>query len=118
MRKGCLTIVLFITILFGLTAQEDQAWYIDKPIVDIQFNGLQHVSESELEPIVNPFIGRSFSDSLFMDLQSKLYALNYFSRIKAEADSKTAAREELILIFTVEERPIIDEIVLNGNRNV
>ena len=118
MRKGCLTIILFTTILFGLAAQEDQAWYIDKPIVDIEFRDLQHVSESELEPIVKPFIGQNFSDSLFMDLQSKLYALNYFSRIRAEADSKTAAREQLVLIFTVEERPIIDEITINGNRNV
>ncbi len=118
MRKGCLAFVLFICIIFGLSAQEDQAWYMDKPIVDIQFKGLQHVDEAELEPIVQPFIGQNFTDSLFMDLQSKLYALNYFSRIKAEADSKTAAREELILVFTVEERPIIDEIEIEGNKNV
>ncbi|MCF7913680.1 MAG: outer membrane protein assembly factor BamA [Spirochaetaceae bacterium] len=118
MRKGCLAIILFTSVLFGLTAQEDQAWYIDKPIADIQFKGLQHVDQNELDPIVKPFIGKNFSDSLFMDLQSKLYALNYFSRIQAEADSRTSAREKLVLIFTVEERPIIDEIVINGNNNV
>ncbi|MDZ7793349.1 MAG: outer membrane protein assembly factor BamA [Spirochaetia bacterium] len=117
MRKGCLAIILFTSILFGLTAQEDQAWYIDKPITDIQFQGLQHVDQNELDPIVKPFIGRNFSDSLFMDLQSKLYALNYFSRIRAEAEALTSAREEVVLIFTVEERPIIDEIVINGNNN-
>ncbi len=118
MRKGCLAIILFSCILFGLTAQEDQAWYMNKPIVDIEFKGLQHVDTSELEPIIEPFIGQEFSDSLFMDLQSKLYALNYFSRIKAEADSKTSAREELVLVFTVEERPIIDEIEISGNKNI
>jgi len=91
---------------------------MDKTISDIRFEGLKHVSQSELEPIVEPFVGRRFSNSLFMDLQSKLYALNYFSLIEAEAVPKTAERQELILQFKVNERPVIDQIRFSGNRSV
>lgn len=109
---------LLLLITSGIFAQENDNWYMNKPIVEINFEGLQHVSKGELNPIVEPFIGRKFTDSLFMDIQSKLYALNYFSLIEAEAVPKTQQQEELVLLFKVNERPIVDRIDIVGNRNV
>ncbi|MGC9311924.1 MAG: BamA/OMP85 family outer membrane protein, partial [Sediminispirochaetaceae bacterium] len=118
MRIRYLFVLVILLLSTGIFAQQTDVWYLDKPIVEIKFEGLQHVSQSELDPIVEPFIGRKFSDSLFMDLQSKLYALNYFSLIEAEAVPRTSQREDLILLFKVDERPIVDQIEINGNRNV
>jgi len=118
MRIRYLFVLVIVLLSTGIFAQQNDVWYLDKPIVEIEFEGLQHVSQSELDPIVEPFIGRKFSDSLFMDLQSKLYALNYFSLIEAEAVPRTSQREDLILLFKVSERPIVDQIEINGNRNV
>jgi outer membrane protein insertion porin family len=120
MRVRALSIFLSALLLlsiFPLFAQESP-WYVGKPIADIRFQGLTHVDESELEPIVEPFIGQSFSDNLFRDLQSKLYALNYFQRLKAEALPQTEAREQVVIRFTAEERPIVDEIIIRGNSNI
>jgi outer membrane protein insertion porin family len=118
MRVRFLALTLSVLITGGLFAQQRDSWYMDKPIADVQFEGLKHVQKSELEPIVNPFIGQNFTNSLFMDLQSKLYALNYFSLIEAEAVPKTEQREYLVLRFHVKERPIIDQIKIEGNRSV
>src|SRR6056297_1703567 len=118
MRIRIFALILTILIAGGLFAQESDSWYMDKPIVDVQFDGLKHVSESELAPIVEPFLDQKYNRALFMDLQSKLYALNYFSLIEAEAVPRTAQREELVLLFHVRERPIIDQIKIEGNRNV
>lgn len=118
MRIRFLALILTLLITGGLYAQQSDSWYLDKPIVDVQFEGLKHVLKSELDPIVNPFIGQNFNNSLFMDLQSKLYALNYFSLIEAEAVPRTEQRESLVLRFHVKERPIIDQIRMEGNRSV
>lgn len=119
MRLRYLPVIFLFFIAGFVSAQQQTAWYMDKEISDIRFEGLQHVSENELEPIVEPFVGKKYSDSLFMDLQSKLYALNYFSLIEAEAVSqKSPEGDTLILVFHVNERPIIDRIDIEGNRNV
>ncbi len=113
-----LSLSFFLLSLTALYAQDSSPWYVGKPIADVRFEGLQHVDEKELEPIVEQFIGQQFSNTLYMDMQSKLYALNYFQRLKAEAVPKTVAREEVIVRFTAEERPIVDEIVIEGNNQI
>jgi len=118
MRLRYFLLCFLLLLATGLTAQQSQSWYLNKPITEIQFDGLQHVSQSDLDPIIEPFIGKEFNDSLFMDLQSKLYALNYFSLIEAEAVPESDAREALILLFRVNERPIVDRIEFSGNRNI
>lgn len=104
-------------------AQQAQAgntseWYLNKPIQKIEFKGLKTVSESELQGIVGPYVGKQFTDALFLDLQRKLYALGYFEEIIPRAIKADAAGSAVILQFEVKERPIVNEVKIEGNQRV
>ncbi|HKJ86829.1 MAG TPA: outer membrane protein assembly factor BamA, partial [Spirochaetia bacterium] len=79
--------------------------------------GLSSVSENELEPIVEPYIGRDFTDRGFLELQRRLYALDFFTSVLPEA-VRPETGEGVIIRFTVEERPSVDEIRFVGNRRI
>lgn len=118
MRK----IFLLLLLVFGVTAilfsQEAPDWYVDKPIVELKFKGLSNINVSELEGITAQFIGRNFTDELFLDLQSKLYALDFFEVFTPNALPGDDEYSTLIIEFEVVERPVIDEIKIEGNRNI
>jgi outer membrane protein insertion porin family len=92
-----------------------QQWYEGKPIKDIIFTGLKHVKASELEGLMEPYRGRPFDDSLFWEIQGKLYALEYFDLINPSAVPADFNREEVILRFAVTERPTVGRINFVGN---
>ena len=106
--------LLFLLVSSVLSAQNVQ-WYIGKPIENISFEGLQNVPMQRLEPVLMPFIGQTFTDDLFLDLQTKLYALDYFDEFYANAVSADGSEEKVTIVFVVVERPIIDRIVIKGN---
>ena len=107
-------------LLFGAAAfpQEQADWYVNKPIKDIHFLGLQNVSEADLEGITEQYIGKKFTDQLFLELQSKLYALDYFEIFVPNAIPGDDDYNSIIVEFDVEERPVVDEIRLKGNQNI
>ena len=105
---------MFLLVSSVLSAQNVQ-WYIGKPIENISFEGLQNVPMQRLEPVLMPFIGQTFTDDLFLDLQTKLYALDYFDEFYANAVSADGSEEKVTIVFVVVERPIIDRIVIKGN---
>ncbi len=114
-----LVLCFFANSLSSLQAQTGaKEWYQGKPIRDIVFKGLSAVSMNELAGIVEPYKGKNFSDDLFWDLQSKLYALDYFEIITPNALPGDPARNTVIIEFTVEERPVVGEIQFRGNRKV
>ncbi|MFO7850616.1 MAG: outer membrane protein assembly factor BamA, partial [Spirochaetia bacterium] len=127
MRVRCFTILRLFFLVFLLVGtfnihaqddlEDDAAWYINKPIAEIEFEGLRHVDERELDTITEPFIGEDFTESRFMDLQSKLYALNYFDRLEPVAQ-RLDDGEKVKIVFKVTERPIVDEIRLEGNNSI
>jgi len=95
-----------------LTADE---WYQGKPIRDIVFIGLNNISQSELDGLMNPYKGRLFDDNIFWEMQGKLYALEYFERIEPSTHRYNAAGSEVLIRFTVVERPVIGRINFIGN---
>ncbi|MDR2481408.1 MAG: outer membrane protein assembly factor BamA [Spirochaetaceae bacterium] len=108
---------------FSLTAQTGSGssgslskdWYQSKIIKNITFDGLKHIKYSDLEGIIDPYIGKPYNDSLFWELQGRLYELEYFDTISPSALPSDEKGSELILKFTVKERPIISKIEFNGN---
>ncbi|UCF99273.1 MAG: outer membrane protein assembly factor BamA [Spirochaetaceae bacterium] len=114
--RSLLLAALFILCSLPLSAQED--WYIGKPIADFTFIGLDTVSENELVPLVRPYIGMEFSLEVFWEVQEILYALDYFEAIEANAEPGDDARESVIIAFTVQEKPSVEEVVLEGNRRL
>ncbi|MDR1955465.1 MAG: outer membrane protein assembly factor BamA [Treponema sp.] len=109
---------LFVVLgCFGFS-QEAGEWYQGKPIKDIVFNGLKHVSAAELEGVVESYKGRIFEDDLFWELQGRLYALEYFELISPSAVPADSSGAEVIIRFTVTERPIISRIEFVGNNHL
>jgi len=118
MRFRVLAIILFFTVVCGF-AQESSAdaaeWYLGKPIRDIVFSGLRNIRQNELEALVNQYRGRVFDDNVFWEIQGKLYALEYFDRIDPSTHRADASGSEVIIRFTVVERPTISRINFVGN---
>jgi len=118
MRKALFLFILVLSIAPFISAQVAPDWYMGKEIIEIRFKGLNNVSEAELEGITEPFIGQSFTDDIFLDLQSKLYALDFFENFVPNALPGDDNYSTLIIEFEVNERPVVDEIVLKGNKQV
>ncbi|WP_028973522.1 outer membrane protein assembly factor BamA [Spirochaeta cellobiosiphila] len=117
MLKNKVIVVALLLIPLYLFAQEDNSnWYNGKIIKDIRFEGLKTVSKSELNGIVKPFIDQPFSDALFRDLQGRLYALEYFDGlIVPNAIPGNESRSNVIILFKVKEKPLVDKIIFDGN---
>jgi outer membrane protein insertion porin family len=115
MRRTLL--ILLLVLLPVLLFAQDGAWYIGQTIRDVRFVGLSSVDEADLEPIVEPYIGQPFTDRGFQELQRRLYALDFFTSILPEA-VRPETGDGVIIRFTVEERPTVDEISFVGNRRI
>ena len=120
MRFRILAFVLFLTAAYGYSQDSNLAgdWYVGRPIRDISFSGLRNVSPSELEALMNPFKGRTFDDTVFWEIQGRLYALEYFDRIEPSLEPVYTPALEISLKFNVIERPVIGRIVFSGNSGV
>ncbi len=106
---------LFLSLAQEDSSQESDSWYIGKKIHDIVFEGLVSVRTRELQTIVGQYIGSPFTEDAFLELQSGLYALDFFNEIIANAQPLDESREEVIIIFTVTERPVIQEVKISGH---
>jgi outer membrane protein insertion porin family len=119
--KGAFPALFFFLAAAAGFAQQPSApaggddWYQGKPIKDIVFIGLRHVKASELEGLMEQYKGRPFDDSVFWEIQGKLYALEYFEVINPSAVPVDPSRSEVIIRFTVTERPIVGRINFIGN---
>ncbi len=120
MLRRLFTLILIVTVAaIGATQENDPdgEWYIGRTIQDIQFRGLDAVNESELRPIITPFLGQQFTERRFLDLRRRLYALDYFTQIVPEA-VRPQEGSGVIIRFTVTERPTVDDVEFRGNRKL
>jgi outer membrane protein insertion porin family len=128
MRVGVALFLIVVCGGFGLFAQEAAAapadgspgvtWYQGKPIRDIVFDGLRSIKASEMDGVMEPFIGEVFNDEIFWEIQGRLYALEYFDSITPTAVPADATGSAVIIRFRVTERPTVSRIVFSGNREI
>jgi len=114
-RLRRVTTILLLCVSGLAFAQSDAEWYLNKPIRAIEFEGLESIEENELSAIIEPFIGEEFTEQRFLDLQRRLYALDYFEQIIPNAVRADGSEEEVIIRFQVVERPVITDIEFIGN---
>ena len=115
-------IKVFFVLLFLLTAvcgfsqqeQPQQDWFTGKPINDIIFSGIKNISQSELEALVFPYKGRVYDENLYIEILTKLFALNYFINIDVSTQ-RAEGGNKVTLVFTVTEFPVIGRINFSGN---
>jgi len=117
MKFRVFVIILFTSAVLGFSQQSglEEDWFQGKPIKDIVFSGLRNLSPSELDALIQPYYGRIFDDAVFWEIQSKLYALEYFDRIEPSIQSADAYGSDVIIRFNVIERPVVGRINFAGN---
>ncbi|MDR3300995.1 MAG: outer membrane protein assembly factor BamA [Spirochaetaceae bacterium] len=119
----CAKIALFFAFFFDFSfwasaqsaAGASGSWYLGKPIRNIVFVGLHHVKQADLDGVIEPYLGRALSDEIFWELQGRLYGLEYFEQISPAAVPADDSGSEVILRFTITERPVISRINFQGN---
>lgn len=118
-KKICLITLLLLCFISAFSiAEEEGRWYEGAVIGDIRFIGLKTIKFKDLESVVYPYIGQKYSDKLFTELQTKIYALDYFRKTVINAVRDETLKNPLVIEFRVEERFIINEINFEGNQKV
>jgi outer membrane protein insertion porin family len=111
-------LIFFAAIAVSFAQRGVDEWYQGKIIRNIVFTGLRNVKPSELEGLMEPYKGRQFDDSLFWEIQGRLYALEYFDLITPAIERFDFAGNEITIRFTVTERPIVSRINFIGNSGI
>jgi len=114
MKKYVLVIIIHLLLITHLSAQNDTNWFIGKPIEKFSYSGLEVVSAGTLDNILKNYIGMPFSYDLYYEIQNRLYALEYFESIAADAEPADESKSAVTIHFTLKEYPIINEIKFEG----
>jgi outer membrane protein insertion porin family len=109
---AAMLLTLFITV--GAFA-EDASWYDGLRISDFQANGLQNINESAIDNILFQYRGKSYSDDLFNEIQSKLYAVDGVSYFYSEAKKIDDKSNSFILSFSFFEKQLLNQVTFTGN---
>lgn len=118
-RKLFSSLFIFISIIFCISAQENDEWYWNQPISQIEFTGLKHVKKSELTGITSTFINQNFTDEVYNEILDRLYALDFFEEVNPTVSRENDKKgDSVLLTFEVIERPTIDAILFSGNKKI
>ena len=110
----------FVSACFLAGAQasakaENEDWFWNKPISSVEWNGIRKANRNELDALVRSYVGKPFTQDLWLEMQAKLYELDWFESIEPQAVPASEAREKLILRFVVKELPSVLSIRIAGN---
>ncbi len=105
-------------MLGNLGAADEQAWYIGKKIASFTNIGLQNVDKNKVADVQYPFIGKTFTDEIFNELQGNLYAMDNFLYFLAEAQRGGTEDNSLIIEMSFFELPYVDMVIIDGNENI
>ena len=113
-----LLLIILVAMLTSVGAADEQAWYVGKKIASFSNIGLQNVDKNKVADVQYPFIGKTFTDELFNELQGKLYAMDYFLYFLAEAQRGGSDDNALVIEMSFFELPYVDMVILVGNDNI
>jgi len=112
-------IVLILALSFSfLSAADTDPWYVGKRIASFSNSGLQNVKESVVLDIQYDYLGKTFTDQLFNELQGELYGLEYFLYFIADAQRTGEGNNELQIAMTFYELPYIKTATVQGNQGI
>ena len=102
--------LIFISLIFfpsSLILQEKDSWIID----DIRISGLQRVSAGSVFAVMPVGLGEEIDRELFKEIASSIFQTGKFDDVKLGRDGNA-------LLIDLEERPTIDEISIEGNKQI
>ena len=101
-------ILIFFLISFSNTFfSQEESWVLD----DIRVTGLQRVSAGSVFAVMPVSIGDIINQSLYKEIAVSIFKTGKFDDVKL-------GREGNALLINLEERPTIDEIVIEGNKAI
>lgn len=119
MRKTWWALIFLSVLTFSAIAQTGDAdWFWNKPIASVRWEGLKKADRKELDTIVSGYISKPFTEELWLELQAKLYELDWFESIEPQAVPADEAKSKLVLRFVVKEKPAIASIKVEGNSGI
>ena len=102
--------LFFITLAFFssfLLVQDEDSWIID----DIRISGLQRVSAGSVFSVMPLGLGDEINKEKFKEIALSIFETGKFDDVKLGRDGNA-------LLIDVEERPTIDEILIEGNKQI
>ncbi len=120
MRIRHLLLILTAAIVFSapLAAADDGAWWDGMVMTDFTYTGLENVSERTVNNILRPYIGQDFSDEVFAEMNSVLYAQPWLSYVSAEALRGGESGNDLIIQFDITENPMVASVTVDGESRI
>ena len=119
MKRLCLFIALALSLAapaaFGEEAAAD--WFWGKPIAGVQWEGVKNADKRELDSAMRPYVGKAFSEELWVELQARVYELDWFdpATIQSAAFPADEEKTKVLIKFTVTEKPAVDAVRVVGN---
>ncbi len=110
-RLASVLLIFFLAVVPLL----GESWWDNKPIQEIQFEGLIHVTPSDAHSLVANYIGKDFTPELFTKIQTSLKKQKNFSYFSAKIEPIDETKESSRIIFQVTELPLIEKIIVQGN---
>lgn len=118
-RRLFLSIIVLLTMALTMVgAADNEPWYYGKRIAQFSNHNLVHVKESEILDLQYEYVGKTFTDALFDELQAKLYDLDSFLYFLADANRTGEGDNELAIDFTFYEKPYITSVTIAGNSGI
>ena len=101
--------IFFFIILFSssLHLQETKSWVVD----DIRITGLQRVSAGSIFAVMPIGLGDEINEESFKEIALSIFETGKFDDIKLGRDGNA-------LLIDIKERPTIDEILIEGNKQI
>lgn len=105
MKKRFIFLILLFISPFSITQQD--SWVLD----DIRITGLQRVSAGSVFAVMPVSIGDVINNENYKEIATSIFETGKFDDIKL-------GREGNALLINLEERPTIDEILIEGNKAI
>ena len=105
MKKRFIFLILLFISPFSITQQD--SWVLD----DIRITGLQRVSAGSVFAVMPVSIGDVINSENYKEIATSIFETGKFDDIKL-------GREGNALLINLEERPTIDEILIEGNKAI
>jgi outer membrane protein insertion porin family len=85
-------------------------------IIEVKTEGLQRIERDAILEKISSKPGKNYQDSNIRQDIEALYEMGYFDNIEIKKEGTTASG--LVLTFTFKERPVINEILFEGNEKI
>ena len=101
------TLIFFLISFSNIFLGQEESWVLD----DIRITGLQRVSAGSVFAVMPVSIGDIISQNLYKEIAVSIFKTGKFDDVKLGRDGNA-------LLINLDERPTIDEIIIEGNQAI